>query len=294
MGSCCGNKSEKLETKKTDQKHEAHVHTVKDPVCGMDVDPADAEEVTFQGKDYFFCSSHCAAAFREKPDDYLDEVAKAKREAQAPKGAIYTCPMHPEIKQVGPGNCPICGMALEPVEASLEEGPNPEFVDFTRRLKWSLVFAIPLLLMAMGEMLFGMPSNSWTKSGLLNWIQLVLAAPVVVWAGYPLFHRGWVSIKTRNLNMFTLIALGTGVAFVYSVVATFAPGVFPDAFRGHSGQVGVYFEAAAVIVTLVLLGQVLELRARGQTNQAIQSLLKLAPKSARIVRPDGSEDQHQY
>lgn len=296
MSSCCENKSEKTKSNHHREvahgasTHEASGIAEKDPVCGMTVDPHDSEKVTHEGKDYFFCSSHCAAEFRENPAQYVDEVLKAKRAAEAPKDAIYTCPMHPEVKQVGPGNCPICGMALEPLEASLEEGPNPELVDFTRRLKWGLSFTAPLLLLAMGEMVFGLPAHTWSSAGLLNWVQFALASPVVLWAGYPFFQRGWSSVKTRNFNMFTLIALGTGVAFVYSVVATIAPGIFPEAFQTHSGQVGVYFEAAAVIVSLVLLGQVLELRARGQTSQAIKSLLTLAPKSARIVRHDGSEE----
>lgn len=200
----------------------------------------------------------------------------------APKDAIYTCPMHPEVKQVGPGSCPLCGMALEPMEVSSgEEAPHPELVDFSRRLKWSVLFTVPLLFVAMGELYF---------EGATNWIQLFLSAPVVLWAGYPLFHRGWFSIKTRNLNMFTLIALGTGVAFVFSLLATLAPGLFPEEFKSHHGLVHVYYEAAAVIVTLVLLGQVLELKARGRTSSAIKALLKLAPNTARIIRANGSEE----
>ncbi|HEX4924827.1 MAG TPA: copper-translocating P-type ATPase, partial [Bdellovibrionales bacterium] len=205
--------------------------------------------------------------------------------------AIYTCPMHPEIRQVGPGSCPICGMALEPVEVSIEdEGPNPELVDFTKRLKVSIVFALPLLLLAMSEMLPNNPLHAFLASPFFNWVQLALATPVVLWGGYPLFERGLQSVRTWNLNMFTLIALGTGVAFLYSLLATVAPGLFPEEFQNHAGQIGVYYEAAAVIVALVLLGQVLELRARGQTSSAIKSLLKLAPNTARVIRADGSEE----
>jgi Cu+-exporting ATPase len=173
-------------------------------------------------------------------------------------------------------------MALEPIEVKLEEEQNPELVDFTKRLKWSAALALPLLILAMGEM--------WIPLPYMNWIQLLLATPVVLWAGQPLLHRGWYSIKTRNLNMFTLIALGTLVAYGYSVLATLFPGLFPSEFRGHDGSVGVYFEASAVITALVLLGQVLELRARGQTSSAIKSLLKLTPNTARVVHPDGKEE----
>ncbi len=199
--------------------------------------------------------------------------------------------MHPEVRQVGFGSCPLCGMALELAEVSLnDDGPNPELVDFSRRLKWSALFAVPLLLLAMGEMIPGVSPHDWLPGVAFNGVQLMLATPVVLWAGYPLFHRGWYSLKTGNLNMFTLIALGTGVSYAYSVLATVAPGIFPEAFRGHGGGVGVYFEASAVIVTLVLLGQVLELKARGRTSLAIKSLLKLAPKTARVVRESGSEE----
>lgn len=263
---------------------------VKDPVCGMDVDPNEsAGSYSFQGETYHFCSEGCVEAFKENPSEYLDEKLKAAKLEASPKDAIYTCPMHPEVKQMGAGSCPLCGMALEPMEVSMDEPPNPELVDFTKRLKWSLLFAIPLLVLAMGEMIPGNPFHVWFPGNILNWVQLFLAAPVVLWAGYPLFHRGWFSIKTRNLNMFTLIALGAGVAFLFSVLATIAPGLFPLDFQSH-GRVHVYFEAASVIIALVLLGQVLELQARGQTSSAIKALLKLAPNSARIVRSDGSEE----
>ena len=196
----------------------------------------------------------------------------------APEGALYTCPMHPEVQQQGPGSCPKCGMALEPMEVSVDEAPNHELIDFSKRFKIGLIFTLPILILSMSSLPYG------------NWIQLALSLPAVLWAGAPLFHRGWFSVKTKNLNMFTLIALGTGVAFIYSAMATIIPGVFPDEFKIHGGQVAVYFEAAAMITTLVLLGQILELKARGQTSQAIQSLLKLAPTHARVIHPDGSEE----
>ena len=206
-----------------------------------------------------------------------------------PEGTIYTCPMHPEIRQVGPGSCPICGMALEPVTVTAETGPNPELVDMTRRFWIGVVLAVPVVALEMGGHLTNL--HMLLGQQLSNWLQLVLATPVVLWAGWPFFVRGWNSVVTRNLNMFTLIALGTGVAWLYSVVATVAPGIFPAAFRGMDGSVAVYFEAAAVITVLVLLGQVLELRAREQTSGAIRALLDLAPKTARRIKTDGSEEE---
>ncbi len=205
-----------------------------------------------------------------------------------PEGTIYTCPMHPEIRQIGPGTCPICGMALEPEIATAETGPNPELVDMTRRFWVGLALTAPVFVLEMGQHLFGLHLLNQTVS---NWIQFAFATPVVLWAGWPFFLRGWQSLVTRNLNMFTLIAMGTGVAFVYSVVATLAPGMFPAAFRGHDGAVSVYFEASAVITVLVLLGQVLELRAREATSGAIRALLELAPKTARRVSADGADEE---
>lgn len=202
---------------------------------------------------------------------------------------LYTCPMHPEVMQQGPGVCPICGMALEPMVASLDDGPDRELIDMSQRLKIGLFFTLPLLLITMGEMIPGIALPSWLYGHTGSWLQLALASPVVIWAGWPIFHRGYLSFRSMNLNMFSLIALGTGVSYLYSVVATVYPQMFPDVFRDHSGRVGVYFEAAAVIVTLVLLGQVLELQARGQTNVAIKELLGLAPKVARLIGDDGSE-----
>ncbi len=265
---------------------------IVDPVCGMKVEEPREHSAEHQGKTYAFCSEHCLKAFKKEPSRYVgSDVGSQKRSRiQTSSQAVYTCPMHPEIRQIGPGSCPICGMALEPAEVAIDEEPNEELTDMSMRFKWSLLFAVPLLLMAMSDLLPGMPLMTLLTPTALRWIELGLALPVILWAGRPLFERGYQSLKNRSLNMFTLIALGTGVAFVFSVVATLAPHLFPESFRGESGEVGVYFEAAAVIVTLVLLGQVLELRARGQTSAAIRSLLKLAPKTARIVRPDGSEE----
>src|SRR6266404_181623 len=213
----------------------------------------------------------------------------SKPEAAVPEGTIYTCPMHPQIRQVGPGSCPICGMALEPEVASLDTPPNPELADMTRRFWIGLVLSAPPVVLEMGGHLVG--GHGWVDQTLSNWIQLVFATPVVLWAGWPFFVRGWQSLVTRNLNMFTLIAMGTGVAYGYSLVATIAPGSFPATFRGHGGAVSVYFEAAAVITVLVLLGQVLELRAREATSGAIKALLQLAPKTARRVGDDGADQE---
>ncbi len=269
------------------QYHEHNQATVKDPVCGMDVDPHNAKgQVSHQGRDYYFCSKSCETKFKNDPSKYIDKDSPALPDKPSQSNAIYTCPMHPEIKQVGPGDCPICGMALEPLEVSAEEETNPELVDFTKRLKWATLFTLPLLFLAMSEMI----SSTLGQGNYFNWIQLLLASPVVLWAGFPFFVRGWKSIKNRSPNMFTLIALGTGVAYAFSVIATLLPEIFPAGFRTHAGHVGVYFEAAAVIVTLVLLGQVLELKARSRTSLAIKSLLNLAPKFARVLRPDGSEE----
>ena len=206
-----------------------------------------------------------------------------------PEGTIYTCPMHPEIRQVGPGSCPICGMALEPEVASLDAPPNPELADMTRRFWIGLVLALPAVVLEMGGHLVG--GHGFLDPTLSNWIQFAFATPVVLWAGWPFFVRGWQSLVTRNLNMFTLIAIGTGVAYVYSVVGTVAPGIFPATFRGHGGAVAVYFESAAVITVLVLLGQVLELRAREATSGAIKALLQLAPKTARRIGDDGADHE---
>ncbi|MBR0819271.1 heavy metal translocating P-type ATPase [Bradyrhizobium liaoningense] len=272
--------------------HHAHDHgeaatKVRDPVCGMTVDPATSKHhLTHHGETFHFCSAGCRTKFAADPAKYL---AKKNEEPEMPAGTIYTCPMHPEIRQVGPGSCPICGMALEPEVASLETGPNPELADMTRRFWIGGALALPAVVLEMGGHLAG-PHN-WIDQTLSNWIQLVFATPVVLWAGWPFLVRGWQSLLTRNLNMFTLIAMGTGVAYVYSLIGTIAPQIFPTTFRGHEGAVAVYFEAAAVITVLVLLGQVLELRARDATSGAIKALLRLAPKTARRVEPDGSEHE---
>ena len=264
--------------------------TAKDPVCGMTVDPATTpHHAEHAGTAYHFCSAGCRTKFAADPAKYVHPKPALRADPAVP-GAIYTCPMHSQIRQPGPGSCPICGMALEPEVPTADAAPNPELVDFTRRFWIGLALTVPVFLLEMGGHLTGlMHLVSGPRVG--NWIQLALATPVVLWAGWPFFERGWRSLLIRSLNMFTLIALGTGVAWTFSVVATVAPGVFPDAFRAGDGSVAVYFEAAAVIVVLVLLGQVLELRARERTGGAIRALLDLAPPTARRVSPDGSEEE---
>ncbi len=292
----------------------------KDPVCGMTVDPQTAKfRHEHQDTTYYFCAQGCLDKFRAAPEKYLAKTQPAAPPSAAP-GAEYTCPMHPEVRtrepvpcpkcgmalepvevempaartewtcpmhpevvRDAPGSCPICGMALEPRTVMAAEAPNPELIDMSRRFRIAAVLTIPLLAVAMGGM--------WVRfaGGYGNWIELVLATPVVLWCGWPFFERGWASIVHRSPNMFTLIAVGTGAAYLYSIAATVAPGLFPASFREHHGELGVYFEAAAVITTLVLLGQVLELRARGRTSSAIRALLELAPPVARLVREDGSE-----
>jgi P-type Cu+ transporter len=276
-----------------------------DPVCGMSVDPGTARHrFAYKGQDYFFCSGSCRERFEAEPDNFLQPKAP---EPAPPAGSIYTCPMHPEVKQAGPGVCPICGMALEPEQISLDDAPDPEVTDMTRRFWIALALTIPVFVIEMGGHLGLMhlvPPN-WS-----NWISFALATPVVLWAGAPFFVRGWRSLgldpekwlsgfrtrsspnkkTSRHLNMFTLIAMGTGVAWLYSVVATLMPNAFPPAFRDMHGAVAVYFEAAAVITVLVLLGQVLELRAREKTSGAIRALLGLAPKTARRITAQGDED----
>ncbi|MCW5683586.1 MAG: heavy metal translocating P-type ATPase [Pseudolabrys sp.] len=263
---------------------------VRDPVCGMIVDPhTTPHQHQFEGRAYYFCSAGCLSKFKAEPRKYL--AGKQAPQAPVPEGTIYTCPMHPEIRQVGPGSCPICGMALEPVLATAEMGPNPEVADMTRRFWIGLALALPVVVLEMGFHFTGLAH--YVSHSTSNWLQLILATPVVLWCGWPFFVRGWKSIVSRNLNMFTLIAMGTGVAWIYSVVATLAPGIFPDAFRDPEGAVAVYFEAAAVITVLVLLGQVLELRARETTSGAIRALLDLAPKTARRLNDDGNEEEVQ-
>ncbi len=309
---------------KEDQKQEI------DPVCGMTVNPDYAAGSSiYEGKTYSFCSANCLQRFELDPDQFLVSK-EPKHDDEQPhnnKAQIYTCPMHPDVRQEGPGacpkcgmaleplapvvretkleyvcpmhpeivqdepgDCPICGMALEPRTITLEEEENPELIDMSRRFWVSLALSIPVFFIAMSELIPGQPLLRVFSKPVLIWLQLVLATPVVLWGGLPFFQRGWASIVNRSLNMFTLIAIGTGVAYVFSIVATLFPSLFPAAFRGSEGEVAVYFEAAAVIITLVLLGQVLELRARSQTSSAIKALLGLAPKTARIVRENGVEE----
>jgi Cu+-exporting ATPase len=269
--------------------HDAAGAGIVDPVCGMTVDPQTSKHRSdYRGNTYHFCSIGCRTKFEAAPQRYL-EKPEATQQAAVPEGTIYTCPMHPQIRQIGPGNCPICGMALEPEVASLDAPPNAELADMTRRFRVGLALALPAVVLEMGGHLVG--GHGWVDQTLSNWIQLVFATPVVVWAGWPFFVRGWQSLLTRNLNMFTLIAMGTGVAYVYSLVGTLAPDVFPATFRGHGGAVAVYFEAAAVITVLVLLGQVLELRAREATSGAIKALLELAPKTARRIDEGGTDHE---
>ncbi|MFH0300370.1 heavy metal translocating P-type ATPase [Bradyrhizobium sp. 31Argb] len=276
VASCCGG------------KHGAAADNgalATDPVCGMKVDPATAKHrFSHKGEDYVFCSARCRERFATEPEKFLKP---RESEPALPAGTIYTCPMHPEVRQVGPGSCPICGMALEPEEVTLDDKPDPELVDMTRRFWIALVLTLPVFAIEMAGHAFGI---ELVPMGWANWISFALATPVVLWAGAPFFVRGWQSVVTRNLNMFTLIAMGVGVAYVYSVVGTLAPHLFPPAFRDMHGQVAVYFEAAAVITVLVLLGQVLELRARAQTSGAIRALLGLAPKTARRITEHGDED----
>ncbi|CAN7275563.1 heavy metal translocating P-type ATPase [Bradyrhizobium sp. LjRoot220] len=280
--SCCGS------------DHHSHHHhhaaaKVLDPVCGMTVDPSTSKHrFDHHGETFHFCSAGCRTKFAADPKAYLEKNAP---KADAPEGTIYTCPMHPEVRQVGPGSCPICGMALEPEVASLDAPPNPEVADMTRRFWVGLALSVPPVVLEMGSHLVG--GHGLVDPTLSNWIQLAFATPVVIWAGWPFFVRGWQSLLTRNLNMFTLIAMGTGVAYIYSLIATIVPQSFPAAFRGHGGAVAVYFEAAAVITVLVLLGQVLELRAREATSGAIKALLQLAPKTARRVSEDGADHEVQ-
>lgn len=301
----------------------------RDPVCGMGVDPASTSLTESSGgRAYYFCSQHCLEKFRSEPGRYVVQPpapSPAMASGSASTAAEYTCPMHPEILQPGPGSCPkcgmalepatpssasrteyvcpmhteivrsepgscpICGMALEPKVVSADEEQNPELAGMTRRFWVSLVLTIPVVVAAMGEMIPGQPLQQLASKETWAWIELLFSTPVILWGGWPFFVRGWQSVVNRSLNMFTLIGLGVSVAYMYSLVATLAPGGFPAAFRDNGGNVAVYYEAAAVIVTLVLLGQVLELRARSQTGAAIKALLGLAPQTARLVRDDGSE-----
>ncbi|MBE3072337.1 MAG: heavy metal translocating P-type ATPase, partial [Acidobacteria bacterium] len=267
----------------------------RDPVCGMQVDPARAAGSSeYNGRSYYFCNTTCLERFRSDPARFTSvaTLSPAGAAASGADGIDYTCPMHPEVVQVGPGTCPRCGMALEPrVVTALEaDDENPELVDMTRRFWISAILTLPLVMLAMAHDLLGHVVDHVAPPSLLRWVELALATPVVLWGGWPFFIRAWQSLVYRSLNMFTLIALGVSVAFIYSLVATLVPGAFPDSFRDAGGLVAVYFEAAAAIVTLVLLGQVLELRARRRTGSAIRALLGLAPRQARLVSADGREE----
>ena len=312
-----------IEAHKEDAGPELH----HDPVCGMDIESQDAAgTVEHNGKLYYFCSTSCVEKFKAHPENYLgpkveappppgsdkveytcpmDPEVRQLGPGTCPKCGMalepatvappqvrieYTCPMHPEIVRNAPGSCPICGMALEPRTVVLEDD-NPELRDMTRRFWTSVALTLPILALMVSEMLPAKPLQTLLGPVLLLWVQFVLATPVVLWGGWPFFVRGWRSVVNRHLNMFTLIALGTGAAYGYSVAATLLPGMFPESFRDHhTGALAVYFEPAAVIVTLVLLGQVLELRARSQTSSALKALLGLAPRTARIVRASGQEE----
>ncbi len=301
-----------------------HASAPRDPVCGMSVKPTSPHHTTYHGHDYFFCSAGCLKRFTEDPERYLsppatpvpavpagtawicpmDPEVRSDKAGSCPKCGMalepemvvvttkteWTCPMHPEVIRDAPGSCPICGMALERRIVTLEETENPEYADMSRRFKISVILTAPLLALMIGALLPGQLLHQLIAPALMGWIELALATPVVMWGGWPFFVRGWQSVVNRSPNMFTLIALGVGVAFLYSLVAVLSPGVFPASFRDMSGRVGTYFEAAAVIVTLVLLGQVLELRARGQTSAAIRSLLGMAPTTARRLRADGTDE----
>jgi len=261
-----------------------------DPVCGMSVTPETAAgKHEFEGETYYFCSTSCLNKFKQKPESYLDEKKFELFEAGS-QGTEYTCPMHPEIVQIGPGSCPICGMALEPKIISLDDAPDPEFIDMKRRFWISAVLTIPVFALAMAEILPGF--NNVVPPKVSIWIQFILATPVVLWGGKPFFERGWASLTNRSPNMFTLIAIGTGAAYLYSLFALFLPGIFPVSMLDpHTNIIATYFEAASVITTLVLLGQVLELRARSQTSSAIRELLGLAPESAIVISDDGTEKE---
>jgi Cu+-exporting ATPase len=291
MSDCCGGHA-----KHDDAVHGHHHHndpqpgaTSIDPVCGMTVTikPTSLKS-EHAGQTHYFCSAKCQTKFIADPAAYLGDKP-AGVPVPVAEGTQWTCPMHPEIVRDKAGSCPICGMALEPMMPSLDAGPNPELADMQRRFGIGLALTVPVVALEMGAHFLDL--HRWISPQLGTWLQLVLATPVVLWAGWPFFERGWQSLRTRNLNMFTLIAMGTGVAWLYSVIATIAPGIFPPAFQGMGGTVAVYFEAASVIIVLVLLGQVLELRARESTGGAIRALLDMAPKTARRIQEDGSDEE---
>ncbi|MGB4813233.1 MAG: heavy metal translocating P-type ATPase [Methylophilaceae bacterium] len=262
-----------------------------DPVCGMQAKADPKKSVEHSGITYYFCSQHCVEKFRASPQQYLNPQTSVTIDQgkASTKNALYTCPMHPEVQQIGPGSCPKCGMALEPMDAATEEDTT-ELNDMTRRFWVSLVLSVPLLFITMSELIPGVNIHQWMGMNTYNWLQAILGTPVVLWGGWPFFVRAWASFKTWNLNMFSLIGLGTAAAFLFSVFALLFPSLLPPAFK-MNGMTPLYFEAAAVIITLVLMGQVLELRARSKTNSAIKSLLELAPNTAFRIKPDGSEEE---
>ncbi len=262
---------------------------IKDPVCGMTVKPDTPHRAVHGGSSILFCSAGCKAKFEANPARFIGAAPTGHAQEAAVSGSKWTCPMHPEIVRDGPGACPICGMALEPMMPSAGQGQNPELADMTQRFWIALALAAPVVALEMGSHVLGL--RHLINQQISNWTQLALATPAVIWAGWPFFERGWASLRNRSLNMFTLIAMGTGIAWIYSVVATLAPSAFPDAFRQHDGAVAVYFEAAAVITVLVLLGQILELRARETTSGAIKALLDLTPKHARRVGYGGDDEE---
>ncbi len=277
---CCEEKNN------NNDKSNDNNNMVKDPVCGMDVDVDKTEyHFSYKKNDYHFCSEKCLGKFEKNPDEFL----KPKTPEVVAEGIIYTCPMHPEIEQIGPGSCPICGMALEPKDMIGAEEDTTELDDMTRRFWVCAALSIPVLLLVMFDHLPGKPMEDYISPTVSLWLEFALASPVMLWGAIPFFQKAWASIVSRNLNMFTLIGIGTGVAYIYSVIGAIAPDIFPDKMRDANGIVDVYFEAAAVIITLVMLGQVLELKARSQTSSAIKKLLNLAPKQARIIMPDGTE-----
>ncbi len=264
---------------------------VTDPVCGMSVTLGKGKpSLKYKGEEFHFCSPKCHDKFEADPYFYVSGNSRKKKEMEAEqsaKGALYTCPMHPQIVQEGPGTCPICGMALEP-QSGVSNEPNHELVDFTRRLWVSALAAVPLLILTMGPMV-GVPIRDWIGEGVAIYLEVLLATPVVLWAALPFFQRGWASLVTRNFNMWTLIMIGVGAAYLYSMIAAFLPFLFPDALKGPEGHMPVYFEASVVIIALVFVGQVLELSARERTGDAIRALLDLAPKTARRITPEGDE-----
>lgn len=280
--------------KEKEDRGSSEASSRRDPVCGMTVGPESPHRFVYDGVEYAFCAGQCLEKFRQSPEGYLKAAPEEEQATEAPppaEGRGYTCPMHPEIVRDAPGSCPKCGMALEARTVSVEaDEENPELVDMRRRFWTSAALTAPLFLIAMADMLPGHPLKNLATLRTLGWLQLALGTPVVLWGGWPFFVKAWQSITYRSPNMFTLIGLGTGVAYLYSLVAALFPGIFPASFRAESGEVAVYFEAAAVITTLVLLGQVMELRARSRTGAAIKALLGLAPKTARRIRDDGSEE----